>query len=137
MHRGPRHDSLIDIDQDRINGWLAEHYIKKDTTYKGITDALNNAIKNEDWEHYQLYNDSIKAIAKIYNKYEKYTIPEAHREVYRTFGGTPHLDQNYTVYGEIVKGLEVVDSIAIVETSPLDRPIEDVRILSVKVVEND
>lgn len=63
-------------------------------------------------------------------------IPEDHRAVYRTLGGTPFLDGNYTVFGEVVKGLDVVDKIASVETSkqPPDRPVQDVRILSVKLI---
>ncbi len=50
-------------------------------------------------------------------------------EVYKTVGGTPHLDGQYTVFGEVVSGLEVVDSIQRVPTDSLDRPIEDVRII--------
>lgn len=50
-------------------------------------------------------------------------------EVYKTVGGTPHLDGQYTVFGEVVSGLEVVDSIQRVPTDALDRPIEDVRII--------
>jgi cyclophilin family peptidyl-prolyl cis-trans isomerase len=63
-------------------------------------------------------------------------LPEAHREVYKTIGGTPHLDGNYTVYGEVVKGLEVVDAIAEVQTSknPADRPEEDVKIIRAKLI---
>lgn len=53
-------------------------------------------------------------------------IPAGHREVYKTIGGTPHLDQNYTVYGEVVKGLEMIDSIAAVQTGMADRPVEDI-----------
>jgi cyclophilin family peptidyl-prolyl cis-trans isomerase len=59
------------------------------------------------------------------------------REYYRTLGGTPHLDSNYTVFGEVVNGLAVVDTIAGVETSKgtdRDRPVQDVRILSMKLV---
>ena len=50
-------------------------------------------------------------------------------EVYKTVGGTPHLDGQYTVFGEVVSGLEVVDSIQRVPTDSLDRPVEDVRII--------
>lgn len=46
---------------------------------------------------------------------------------YGTLGGTPQLDMEYTVFGEIVEGLDVVDKIAAVETAPGDRPIEDVK----------
>ena len=54
-------------------------------------------------------------------------IPEWQRQVYKTIGGTPHLDQNYTVYGEVVKGLEMVDAVAAVKTGAADRPVEDVK----------
>jgi cyclophilin family peptidyl-prolyl cis-trans isomerase len=64
-------------------------------------------------------------------------IPPAQREVYKTIGGAPHLDQNYTIFGEVVKGLPVVDSIANVPTSGRlagDRPIENVRIIKAHLV---
>ena len=50
-------------------------------------------------------------------------IPDDQREVYKTLGGVPHLDQNYTVYGEVVKGIEVVDKVAEVPTDKNDRPV--------------
>ena len=53
-------------------------------------------------------------------------IPDSHMEVYKTVGGTPHLDGNYTVYGEVVQGLDLVDTIATVKTSPTDRPLVDI-----------
>jgi len=46
---------------------------------------------------------------------------------YETLGGTPQLDMDYTVFGEVVEGLEVVDKIAAVQTAPGDRPVEDVK----------
>lgn len=52
-------------------------------------------------------------------------IPKSQREVYKTIGGVPHLDQNYTVFGEIVKGIEMVDAIAAVPTDKMDRPTVD------------
>lgn len=67
----------------------------------------------------------------------KRKIPAAQREVYKTLGGVPHLDQNYTVFGEVVKGLEVIDKIAAVPTSKAadrDRPIENVVIVKAKLI---
>ena len=64
-------------------------------------------------------------------------IPPEQREVYKTIGGTPHLDQGYTVYGEVVKGLDVLDKIAAVQTSrgqDRDRPLQDVRIIKAKLI---
>lgn len=53
-------------------------------------------------------------------------IPLAQREWYKSVGGVPHLDQNYTVYGEIVSGLDMVDRIAAVKKDAKDRPLQDV-----------
>ena len=67
----------------------------------------------------------------------KRKIPAEQREVYKTLGGTPHLDQGYTVFGEVIKGTEVLDKIAAVETSKgadRDRPLQDVKIISMKLV---
>ena len=49
------------------------------------------------------------------------------KEVYTTLGGTPFLDKNYTVFGEVIEGLDVIDKIAAVQTQPGDRPVQDVR----------
>ena len=56
------------------------------------------------------------------------------REIYKTEGGTPHLDGAYTVFGHVTQGLEVVETIQKVATDENDRPIEDVRILSARVI---
>jgi len=64
-------------------------------------------------------------------------IPANERQVYKTIGGTPHLDQTYTVFGEVVKGLDIVDKIAAVPTSKgedRDRPLQDVRIIKAKLI---
>lgn len=52
---------------------------------------------------------------------------------YRNIGGTPFLDNQYTVFGEVVEGLDVVDSIQVVKTDRGDRPVDDIRILEVEV----
>ncbi len=64
----------------------------------------------------------------------KVTIPPALREAYYKKGGTPHLDGQYTVFGEVVEGMDVVQAIQNVETDAHDRPLQDVRILRAAVV---
>lgn len=63
-----------------------------------------------------------------------YVIPEDRKEVYKTLGGTPHLDKSYTVFGEVVEGLDIVDQIAAVETGRGDVPVEEVTILRMRTV---
>jgi cyclophilin family peptidyl-prolyl cis-trans isomerase len=62
----------------------------------------------------------------------KYT--EEQRNIYKTTGGTPHLDQGYTVFGEVVEGLDVLDKIASTAVGANDRPVNDVR-MKVKIAD--
>jgi peptidyl-prolyl cis-trans isomerase B (cyclophilin B) len=58
---------------------------------------------------------------------------EQARTDYKTIGGTPHLDGDYTVYGQVVMGQEIVDAISLVPRDTNNRPNEDVRILNIKI----
>ncbi|WP_421977279.1 peptidylprolyl isomerase [Roseivirga seohaensis] len=55
-------------------------------------------------------------------------------EAYTTVGGAPHLDGEYTVFGQVVEGLDVIDKIAAVETNRRDKPTEDIR-MTIAVIE--
>ena len=75
-------------------------------------------------------------IDKIASHVERTTgcvMSEELKKYYMHHGGTPHLDGAYTVFGEVVKGIEVVNAIQQVATDRNDRPLEDVKILSAKV----
>ena len=64
-------------------------------------------------------------------------LPEAHRSIYKTLGGAPHLDQNYTIFGELIEGFDVLDKIATVKTTGKgkgDKPLVDVRNKSTKMI---
>ena len=75
-----------------------------------------------------LSEDELK---NLENRGGKSWTPEQ-KEVYKAVGGTPFLDMEYTVFGEVVEGLETVDKIAEVPTKPGDRPVSDVRIIRIK-----
>ncbi len=63
-----------------------------------------------------------------------YVIPEDQKNIYKTVGGTPRLDGTYTVFGEVIEGLEVVEKIANTPTGANDVPVTDIKILKVKIV---
>jgi cyclophilin family peptidyl-prolyl cis-trans isomerase len=63
-----------------------------------------------------------------------YKISDDQREAYKTLGGVPRLDGTYTVFGEVISGLDVVDKIASVVTDQYDKPLNDIKILKTKIV---
>lgn len=68
-------------------------------------------------------SDKLKMVEQRYGK----SFSKEQAKVYATLGGTPFLDGDYTVFGEVVEGIEVVDKIAAVKCGPMDRPVEDVK----------
>lgn len=99
---------------------------------KGVIAAArdNNPEKSSSSSQFYLVQGKIFDDAEIdkvrMTRMNGRIIPENQRRVYKTLGGTPHLDGNYTVYGEIVQGIDMVDTIASVKTNPGDRPTEDI-----------
>ena len=63
----------------------------------------------------------------------RFKYSEQARTDYKTIGGTPHLDGDYTVYGQVITGQEIVDAISLVPRDTNNRPNEDVRILNIKI----
>lgn len=129
-------DSSLNMAEQRINHGLAYHRVVTNSANKPLflkLQALNREGAN---------TDSVKAVLETLTQAELkimklYRIPEEHRTIYKTIGGTPHLDQNYTVFGEVVKGMEIVDEIAGVKTGEGDKPLKDVLILKAKMIKRN
>jgi cyclophilin family peptidyl-prolyl cis-trans isomerase len=68
--------------------------------------------------------------------YKDYKISEEQRNVYKTSGGTPRLDGTYTVFGEVIEGLDIIDKIAEVQTDSNDKPLNDVKIIKIQILKN-
>lgn len=105
-------------------------------------DDVNPERKSSAFQFYIVYGQEFNEpmLDRVQQRIDKYTdgtvqlTPEL-REVYKTLGGTPHLDGQYTVYGEVVEGLDIVEKIQAVETDANDRPVEDVKIIKAEVIE--
>ncbi|MCD6068852.1 MAG: peptidylprolyl isomerase [Bacteroidetes bacterium] len=110
-------NDLLEVDKNR--------YLKEE----------ENRFKNEGKkDSLALTQKKIDAlISPYYEKTAHYVFSERQRETYKTLGGTPHLDGSYTVYGEIVWGLPVIDKIATSQTDSNDRPMQDIR-MSVSIL---
>lgn len=80
-------------------------------------------VQGKAWTDQELQQQIDKGIARGANR----TFTDEQKQVYKTLGGTPHLDGNYTVFGQVLDGLAVVDSIAKQLRSPKDRPLADIR----------
>jgi peptidyl-prolyl cis-trans isomerase B (cyclophilin B) len=81
----------------------------------------------------RLIFNSIDVIEKEFGDQTDPGYPAWAKEVYATEGGAPHLDGQYTVFGQVVEGLEVIDKIAATKTNLRDKPLEDIR-MHVKVI---
>ncbi len=127
-------DSLLNHNENRINQFLASHYAVNDPENKPLLDSLEAEGTAKDSVSVKDLSAKWSLRSKEYSKLERYKIPETHREVYKTIGGSPHLDQNYTVFGEVISGLEIIDALASVQTNQRDRPTTEVRILSMKIL---
>ena len=96
----------------------------ENVTLKNRLDSLQQARAFNELN--AAYNKVAEDLEPEFQQLDMFEYSDEQIEVYESIGGTPHLDQNYTVFGEVVEGLHVVDSIAAVQTGTADRPITDV-----------
>jgi peptidylprolyl isomerase len=125
VHGKPRNDSDMIKAAYRINKSLIQPL--EDSIKKLDTVAFN---KWSPYEKHKRLSDLVKGNKKYYK------ISASQLKIYQSLGGTPHLDNNYTVFGEITAGIEVLDKLAAANTDKNDRPIEDIR-MKITIVEKN
>ena len=91
---------------------------------KNKLDSLRRTNNNQAL--HQVWEDVKKASAEYYKNQDSGGFSDLQKKTYSTLGGTPHLDGEYTVFGEIYEGLNIIDSIANVKADRANRPINDV-----------
>lgn len=106
-------DSLTAANRDKMMS------LRRDRNLTALSDLQNEIVEKAEAEA----------------KAHPFKLPEAVREAYSTVGGVPHLDGQYTVFGEVVSGMDVIDKISEEETDGNKRPINDIRIISMKIVD--
>lgn len=144
IQRGPASDTTmsrsnywtLEKSEESINERLAIYHAYHADSNAAILKSAKSAYENGDRNAYRNLRDSITSIAKSIENPDYYKIPSEHKEHYLKYGGVPWNDQLYTVFGEVVWGMDVVDVIAASITDDTDRPIEEVRILTMKIVNN-
>jgi len=122
-------DELAKIEQ-RVD------YNRRQAQYQQALTDLRAAAANDS---VPLSEDEIQqnAIIKVYEQTGitgPYTMPEYRKAIYRTEGGAPFLDGAYTVFGEVISGLDIVDALGNTPTDINDKPVKDIRILKVKII---
>ena len=117
--------------EDRIN---KAHYTAAARAFLKTPDGARlkqtyNRLKNESkTDSAALVNAEIEKLIKAEHlKTPEYQFNEQQITTYTQFGGTPHLDGTYTVFGEVIEGLELIDKIAGVKTDERNRPLRDIR----------
>jgi peptidylprolyl isomerase len=105
---------------------------------KALIQPYEDSLKNADSIKYKLMKPHDKRLLltnKTMNKTGYYKISPNQIKTYKTLGGVPHLDNNYTVFGEIIFGMTVLDKLSAVKTDTNDRPINDLR-MKISIVDN-
>lgn len=96
-------------------------------------DTIMQLRRNSDHAGIQKLQEELIAITEAEAAKDPAKFTDEQKKAYTETGGTPHLDNQYTVFGEVLEGLDVVEKIEKVPTLPGDRPKDDVKILSITV----
>lgn len=124
---------LNDEELDRIEARINE--IRRNWLYYKLRKQIitdNPSLADSSMEN-ELHTEASIRLEDTLATLKPLVIPAEHREVYKTIGGVPHLDNSVTIFGEVVEGFDIVEKMSLVETDKNDRPLHDVMIKSTHV----
>lgn len=124
----------VNMREQNINNLLFEYlYSDENADLRNRIEELKRE-RNADSINAIIHRLRAKVI-ELYPEKTKFSYTDEQIEVYTTVGGAPFLDGQYTVFGEVVEGFDVIDKIAVVKTNDYDRPIDDIKIKEVSIEE--
>ena len=129
-------DSLLQVQAKRITRSMALNRVINDPENADLLKKYENYSKRELMDSLKDVNSRIdkKVDIELIN-ITPYSFSKEQKQIYTTVGGAPHLDTNYTVFGEVIEGLDIVDKIAAQSTDKNNRPEENIRILNVSIIQ--
>jgi cyclophilin family peptidyl-prolyl cis-trans isomerase len=128
-------DTLLKLEAKRITKMKLFNEIIHRSENSALLEKFKRCDKAEQHDSIKFVYDIInKQVEQELPKIKEYTFSEEQRSAYTSVGGTPHLDGNYTVFGEVYEGLEVIDEIISQKTDRNARPLKDIRIISISVL---
>lgn len=117
---------VLKLDEQKLNPLIQKYF--QDPANKPVYDSVIAFVRTQDMDGYQRYMARIRPrIEKATGGNAEKTLTPERITAYTTVGGTPQLDDTYTVFGRIVKGLDVLDKIAAEPKDKADRPLKDIR----------
>lgn len=133
---GGKEDGTVDVGYTIPAEFVSEHFHKKGALAAARTgDGVNPQKRSSGSQFYivqgKVYNDQELANLEV-RKNCQWTAEQ--KEVYKTLGGVAFLDYDYTVFGEVIDGLDVIDKIAAVQTAYGDKPVKDVA-MTIEIIE--
>ncbi len=125
-------DSELQQAEQKINNNIKQAVFTK--TLKQTIDSVN--LSGKTIPESQIQQIASEKMFKYLIDYKTYKISSDQVEAYKNIGGVPRLDQTYTVFGEVIEGLDIVDKIAAVGTDNHDKPLNDIKIIKIILVSN-
>lgn len=133
-------DQTLDLMIKRRNSYVIAEYINRylkqpenEAIAKHVDSLRRNHLNQEFNALYLQLTDQVMPKIEA-DSVELFDISDEQKEIYKTLGGSPHLDGEYTVFGEVVLGMSVIEKISDVKTDIRNRPLDDIMILSMRKI---